>query len=80
LLVNHFISRSSRRMDKEVGDVPDEVMALLMRYDWPGNARELQNVVERAVIMYSRGEWHFTLDQVRPVTQPGKFSRETDRP
>jgi formate hydrogenlyase transcriptional activator len=71
LLVNHFISRASRRMNKEVGVVPEEAMASLVRYDWPGNARQLQNVVERAVIMYSRGEWNFTLDKVRPATANG---------
>ncbi len=65
LLVNHFVSRASRKMKKDVGEVPDEVMASLMLYDWPGNVRELQNVVERAVIMYSRGEWHFTLEKAR---------------
>ena len=67
LLVNYFIRRSSRRMNKDVGMVPDYLMAALTGYYWPGNVRELQNVVERAVITYSPGEWHFTVDKVRPV-------------
>jgi formate hydrogenlyase transcriptional activator len=67
LLINHFINHAARRMNKEVGIVPDKMMAWLMRHDWPGNVRELQNVVERSVIMYSRDEWHFTLDKVNPA-------------
>ena len=68
VLVNHFISNASRRMNKEVGVIPDEIMTSLVNYDWPGNVRELQNVVERAVVTFSRGEWRFTLDNVRPAT------------
>jgi len=36
---------------RELAGVPDEVMEVLKRHDWPGNIRELQNVIERAVVM-----------------------------
>ncbi len=38
-------------MNKEIGHVPDGAIERLQRHDWPGNIRELQNIVERAVIM-----------------------------
>jgi formate hydrogenlyase transcriptional activator len=69
LLIDYFIKRAARRMNKEVGIVPDRMMAWFMRYDWPGNVRELQNVIERAVILYSRGEWEFTADNLKPAIQ-----------
>jgi hydrogenase-4 transcriptional activator len=50
-LVWHFVQRYSRQMGKSIGEVPDQVMEILRRYHWPGNIRELQNFVERSVIM-----------------------------
>src|SRR5262249_29905391 len=61
-------NRAARRMNKTVGIVPDKMLAGLLCYDWPGNVRELQNVMERAVILYSRGEWRFPLDDVKLLT------------
>jgi formate hydrogenlyase transcriptional activator len=51
LLVRHFMDGFARRMNRDVNHVPDEVMQVLKLHDWPGNIRELQNFVERAVIM-----------------------------
>jgi formate hydrogenlyase transcriptional activator len=51
LLVNHFAQRFTQRMNRTIKTVPDETMAALTRYPWPGNIRELQNVIERAVIV-----------------------------
>ena len=45
------MQRHARRLKKPVPAVPAEVMAALIRYPWPGNIRELQNVIERAVIL-----------------------------
>ncbi|MGC2657444.1 MAG: sigma 54-interacting transcriptional regulator, partial [Bryobacteraceae bacterium] len=50
-LVRHFTALFSRRMNKRIEDIPDETMNALVRYGWPGNIRELQNFVERAVIL-----------------------------
>ena len=50
LLVEHFIKKYNAEMGKQCVGVSDEVMRLLMSYDWKGNIRELQNVIERAVI------------------------------
>ena len=51
LLVRHFVQQFSRRMNKHIDSIPSETMKALVRYDWPGNIRELQNVIERAVIL-----------------------------
>jgi formate hydrogenlyase transcriptional activator len=49
-LVKHFVNLFSRRMGKQVDSIPPETMAAFQWYSWPGNIRELQNLVERAVI------------------------------
>ena len=51
LLVNHFAQRFARRMNRTIETIPAETMAVLTRYPWPGNIRELQNLIERAVIL-----------------------------
>ncbi len=50
-LVKHFVQRYSRQMGKSIDEVPDRVMEILRSHHWPGNIRELQNFVERSVIM-----------------------------
>jgi len=50
LLVKHFITVFNKRFGKNIKDVPQLVMDTLKSYDWPGNIRELQNILERAVI------------------------------
>jgi formate hydrogenlyase transcriptional activator len=51
LLVRHFVQQFSRRMNKSIDTIPSETMTTLVQYRWPGNIRELQNVIERAVIL-----------------------------
>jgi formate hydrogenlyase transcriptional activator len=53
-LVRHFAQKVARRMGRRIESVPAETMTILERYSWPGNIRELENVIERAVIL-SRG-------------------------
>jgi formate hydrogenlyase transcriptional activator len=55
LLVRHFVHEFARRMNKTVAAISSETMEALIRYPWPGNIRELQNVMERAVIIYEKG-------------------------
>jgi formate hydrogenlyase transcriptional activator len=54
-LVTHFVEISCRRMDKQIQHIPPETMYALSSYPWPGNIRELQNLIERAVILSSFG-------------------------
>jgi PAS domain S-box-containing protein len=51
ILARHFTERISRRVGKVIDEIPDEVMSVLTSYWWPGNIRELRNVIERAVIL-----------------------------
>src|SRR4029077_995556 len=50
-LVRHFIALYAQRMNKRVDVIPPDTMDALVRYPWPGNIRELQNFIERAVIL-----------------------------
>jgi formate hydrogenlyase transcriptional activator len=51
MLARHFVETYGARMSKQISRIPDEAMDTLMRYSWPGNIRELQNFIERAVIL-----------------------------
>jgi formate hydrogenlyase transcriptional activator len=51
LLVQHFVQEATRRMRKTIDTIPSETVEALVRYRWPGNIRELENVIERAVIL-----------------------------
>jgi len=53
LLVEHFVKTFSERMGKQIHEVPAEVMEALVSHSWPGNIRELQNFIERSVILSS---------------------------
>lgn len=65
-LVAHFVEGFSQRMNKEVEHIPEETMSALCSYPWPGNIRELQNLIERAVILAE--------DSVLPNPLPAKAS------
>jgi len=51
ILVRHFVQHLGRRMKRKIETIPSETMEALIRYPWPGNIRELQNLIERAVIL-----------------------------
>jgi formate hydrogenlyase transcriptional activator len=51
LLVRYFVQQFSQRNNRAIDTIPSETMEALVRYSWPGNIRELQNVIERAVIV-----------------------------
>ena len=73
LLLTHLVQHFAARMGKTIGSVPRETMQLLMRYSWPGNIRELQNVIERAFIL-SEGET-FSVDENWLKREPTQLSR-----
>ena len=54
-LVRHFVCGATESMRRPIQTIPDEAMQTLMEHDWPGNIRELQNVIERAVILSEDG-------------------------
>ncbi len=57
-LVTHFVEICCRRMGKVINHIPSETLSAFRSYSWPGNIRELQNLVERAVILSSDGILH----------------------
>jgi formate hydrogenlyase transcriptional activator len=56
LLARHFVRQSARQMNKTIDVISPETMEALSQYSWPGNIRELQNVIERSVIVHEKGE------------------------
>jgi DNA-binding NtrC family response regulator len=63
LLIEHFITKFNRLQGKDVVGVADEVLARLMEYDFPGNVRELENIIEHAFVLCRSG-----LIQLPPAT------------
>jgi len=55
LLVDHFITKFNRLQNKDVAGVSEEVMTILMEYEFPGNIRELENVIEHAYVLCRSG-------------------------
>jgi len=53
LLVRHFVQQFAKRMNRTIETIPSETMDALVQYRWPGNIREMQNLIERAVILSS---------------------------
>lgn len=68
VLVRHFVQQFSRRMSKAIDTIPSETMTMLLRYPWPGNIRELQNVIERAVIVTTGPVLHVPGDDLRATS------------
>ena len=66
LLVRHFVEQLGRRMNRKVESIPAETMTTLERYDWPGNIRELQNLIERALIVSTGPVLRVLLDDLKP--------------
>lgn len=50
-LAEHFVQKLSRRLNKQVDVIPEDVMEFLKCHDWPGNIRELENFIERAIVL-----------------------------
>jgi formate hydrogenlyase transcriptional activator len=72
-LVEHFVQTYSRRMNKQIEQIPPETMLALTSYRWPGNIRELQNFIERSVIVSSGSV-------LRPPLASLKAAAETESP
>jgi formate hydrogenlyase transcriptional activator len=78
VLVTHFVKMFSRRMGKQVDNIPPETMAAFESYLWPGNIRELQNLVERAVILSRDGVLRNPLHKEQTeITIPGLHRTRT---
>ena len=65
LLVHYFVSRLARRMQKQIKSIPRRTMEALTSAAWPGNIRELENFIERAVILTQGSELNVPLAELR---------------
>jgi DNA-binding NtrC family response regulator len=69
--VAHFVDIYGRRMSRQIEHIPPTTMSALTSYQWPGNIRELQNLIERAVILSDDGVLH------NPLPAAGTLSINT---
>ena len=71
LLVRYFVQKHARRMNKKIETIPVEAMHALSLWEWPGNIRELENVIERSVIRSETSVLDVHLTEFRPpILQP----------
>ena len=68
LLVEHFVQKFSRRMNKSITSIPKRTVDALMGWEWPGNVRELENFIERSVILTQGSVLVSPLSELKPVT------------
>jgi formate hydrogenlyase transcriptional activator len=79
VLVRHFVATHSRRMGKVIETIPEETMAALKRWRWPGNIRELENFLERAVILTRGPVLYVPLAELETAEEEGE-DKETESP
>jgi formate hydrogenlyase transcriptional activator len=78
MLVRHFAQQFARRMKKGIDTIPAETMEALTRYEWPGNIRELQNLIERAVILSTGPTLNVPISAVAAETNSPASARSAD--
>ena len=77
-LVEHFVRKFSERMNKPIDEIPVETMNVLKCHDWPGNIRELQNYIERAVVLSPESVLRLPMLDLRQMTkQPSATAART---
>jgi transcriptional regulator with GAF, ATPase, and Fis domain len=78
-LAEHYVEVFSRRMGKHINGIPDELLNIFKSYSWPGNIRELQNLIERAVVLANDGVLPNPLRLTGAASLLGSAARETFR-
>ncbi len=76
-LTEFFVAKFAARLNKPIDLIPDEVMAVLKAHDWPGNIRELQNFIERAVLFSPGSVLRLPLDLKQTVKQSSESASRT---
>ena len=82
LLVDFFVGKISKRLGKRIESIPATVMNALQNYHWPGNIRELENVLERAVINSSGPKLHLVDELKKPnkeFSEPNRTLEDVER-
>ena len=82
VLTRYFVQKHARRMERNIESIPTYALEALTNYDWPGNIRELQNVIERSVVLSDGPELHVALPELdgnsAPVAVHVRSSNVTD--
>jgi formate hydrogenlyase transcriptional activator len=81
MLVRYFVQKYAQRIGRHIESIPSHALEALTRYDWPGNIRELQNVIERSVILTNGPELHVAMPEMSgrpPSAAPDHTSGQTD--
>jgi formate hydrogenlyase transcriptional activator len=73
-LTEFFVAKFAAQLNKPIDSIPDEVIEVLKAYDWPGNIRELQNFIERAVLFSPGSALRVPLDLVKQTVKRGSES------
>ena len=68
LLVKHFVQKCARRMNKSITSIPKRIVDALMGWEGPGNVRELENIIERSVILTLGSVLVAPLSELKPTT------------
>jgi formate hydrogenlyase transcriptional activator len=81
LLVHYFANKYARRMGKQIESIPNETMDALSRYSWPGNIRELQNLMERAALLSTGPSLRVPLGEILndPAVSGGNALEQAER-
>jgi transcriptional regulator with GAF, ATPase, and Fis domain len=80
VLVRHFVATHSRRMGKMIETIPDQTMEALVRWPWPGNIRELENFLERAVILTRGPDLYVPLAELETKTEDAIKAADSSSP
>ena len=82
LLIRFFTQRYARKLNRAIEEIPTTALEALTRYDWPGNIRELQNVIERSVILSQGPELRVAMpesnSQLAPVVLVGRVANGSE--
>ena len=70
LLARYFVRKHAQRMGRNIESIPTDALEALTNYDWPGNIRELQNVIERSVVLTEGPELHIALPELDGTSAP----------
>ena len=78
LLVRHFVIHHARKLGRRIDSIPADVMEMLLRHPWPGNIRELQHVLQRAVILAHGGSLQLPLEAAKTTRTPAPHAETFD--
>jgi formate hydrogenlyase transcriptional activator len=79
LLTRYFVQKHAQRMGRNIDTIPTSALEALTRYDWPGNIRELQNLIERSVILTNGSTLHIAMPDLIEKSAPASLHSRISR-